>query len=810
MPKSGRRVWRILPWVAVVTVLIVAVAAGWMVSRVRASLPALDGEVEVAGLGAAVTLDRDAQGVVTVRGGDRVDVARGLGFAHGQDRFFQMDLMRRQPAGELSALIGEAPVELDERLRVHRFRHRARAVLASLRPFERRLAEVYAEGVNAGLASLGEKPFEYLVLRAEPEPWRPEDLILVLYAMYLDLNDSRAVRESYRGLVHDVLGAEILDFIDPLGTEWDAPLVGQPFLTPAIPGPGVMDLRRAAPPSRESAELEVTAIERAPEPLAGSNNWAVAGPRSAHDGAMLANDMHLGHSVPNIWYRAALVFPDTGARAGKRRVTGVTLPGTPFVVAGSNGDVAWGFTNTWGDWADLVILEPGPPTADGEETYLTPNGPMPFERHTELIAIKGGDDRTVEVLETIWGPVIDRDHRDRRRALAWIAHARRGATLALLDVERATGVEQAMEAANRVGAPPQNFVCADSSGRIGWTIMGPIPRRFGHDGRLPSSWASGERGWDGFLEPQGYPRRVDPEEGLLWTANARTVDGEEMAKIGVGTYRLGARQRQIRDALRRLERPDEAALLAVQLDDRALFLGRWRELLLAALAPAAIDADPRRAEVKRLVENWGGRASVDSVGYRLVRAFRVFLAEEVFEALTAEVREVAPEFRWDLFHRWEGALWRMVSERPAHLLPPEFDSWNERLLAAVDVMLEHFERIDPDLSAHTWGRRNTVTVRHPLSAFIPGSGRWLDMPSRPLPGDSFMPRYQQPAEGASERFVVSPGREEDGIFHMPTGQSGHPLSPFYRAGHDAWATGEATPFLPGPPAHTLRLVPPGT
>ena len=797
---GSRRLPRLLGGLLGLLLLGLAASGLWLYRQLEASLPQLDGVREIPGLEAPVHIERDGLGVPTIRGAQRLDVARALGFLHGQERFFQMDLMRRRAAGELAELLGEGALPFDRRNRVHRFRDRAVQLLETMPFGDRQILEAYAAGVNAGLRALRAHPFEYLLLAANPESWRPEDAILTVYAMYFELNDEAGRRESVRGLLHHILGAEMYEFLAPWGTEWDAPVVGQPFETPPVPAPEVLDLRRRPVALRPAARAD-----RAFEAAGGSNNWALAGRHTAHGGALLANDMHLGHAVPNIWYRASLVYPDPEEAPAELRVTGITLPGTPLVVVGSNGRVAWGFTNTYGDWEDLVVLEPTP---DGD-AYLTPEGPRKFEVYHETLRVKGGHRETLEVLETIWGPVIDRDYRGRRRALRWIAHDPRAVTLRILDFEAAANIEEAIEIANRVGAPPQNFLVVDSVGRIGWTVMGAIPRRFGHDGRLPSSWADGRRGWGGWLEPAEYPRILDPEEGRLWSANSRMVDGEKLAKIGHGGYILGARARQIRDALRALERATEADLLAIQLDDRAIFLERWRQLLLQVLTSEALAADPRRRELRRQVQEWGGRAAVDSTAYRLVRAFRHFLAEQVFDSLTAPCGEADERFDYGRINQREGPLWRLVTERPEHLLDPRFDTWNDQLLSAVDVTLDYFLEDGRPLAQKTWGDRNTTRIRHPLSAFLPGAGRWLDMPAVPLPGDSHMPRYQAPGEGASERMVVSPGREEQGIFHMPGGQSGHPLSPHYRDGHEAWVEGRPTPFLPGPTVHTLVLRPAG-
>jgi len=804
----------LLALAAILALVLVAAAAGglWLWLQIQGSLAQLEGTRVLAGLSSPVRVERDALGVPTVRGASRLDVARATGFLHAQDRFFQMDLLRRQGAGELSELIGPALLDTDRSIRRHRFRAVARRVIEASAAEDRALIEAYAEGVNAGVQALGAPPFEYLALRERPAPWRPEDSVLVILAMFIELHDEDGSRESALGVLRDTLPGPLFEFLAPRGTEWDAPLVGGAIEPPQVPGPEVIDLRRAVPVVAAAATGGAGDADRAGgiwegevEPcmtVLGSNNWAVAGSHTADGGALVANDMHLGIRVPNTWYRAVLVWPERG---GERRAAGVTLPGVPALVAGSNGAVAWGFTNSYGDWTDVVQIDI---EADDPDIYRTPGGPRRFEHAVETIRIHGRPDENLDVVSTIWGPVVGRDPRGRPRVLRWTAHDVAAVNLEMRRLETAGSLEAALEAAAKSGIPPQNFVCADAGGRIGWTIIGRIPRRRGFDGRLPGSWADGARRWDGWLGPEEYPLLVDPPLGRLWTANNRVVDGAMLAAIGDGGYDLGARAQQIRDDLLAIERALPEDMLRVQLDDRALFLARWRDLLLEVMTSEAIAAARRRAEARRFVEDWRGRAAVESVGFRIVRAFRYAVLGEVFATLTAPCRAADPGFdAGELTQQEEGPLWRLVSGRPPHFLAPPYRSWNELLLAMLDKALDNVTRDGAPLAQQTWGRRNTARIRHPLSLAVPRFGGFLDMPPDPLPGADLMPRVQGPDYGASLRFVVSPGREEQGIFHMPTGQSGHPLSPFYRAGHAAWVRGEPTPFLPGPTVHVLVLQP---
>ncbi len=785
--------------VVVVVVVLLGVASLWAYRKVTRSLPLLDGEVRLAGLAAEVSVDRDALGVPTIRAQNREDLARALGFLHAQDRFFQMDLMRRQAAGELAEVVGPAMVDADRSSRLHRFRWRARAALEALSPIERRILSVYTEGVNQGLAALAEKPFEYLLLGSEPSPWLEEDSFLVIYAMYFVLEDAGASSESSIGLLHDVLPPALAAFLSPRGGEWDAPIQGETFQTGAVPSTDDSVVPVSSPVGGSPEEVVI-------ETAAGSNNWAVAGWRSADGRAILANDMHLGLSVPNTWYRALFEWPAGDGCGDTHRMVGVTLAGVPSMVVGSNGHVAWGFTNSQGDWTDLVIVETDP---DNPNRYLTPEGFREFEVHTETISVSGGDPETLEVRSTQWGPVIDEDHLGRPRALRWIAHDLGGVNLRSLGLEHALTVAEAQNVANGSGMPPQNFVCVDEAGSIGWTIAGRMPRRVGFSGEVPMSWADGVCRWDGWLDPEEYPRIVNPDEGLIWTANARVVGGRMLELIGDGGYALGARAGQIRDGLREVKRPTETDMLALQLDDRALFLERWRVLLLKVLDEDAVAGHPRREELRRVVaENWTGRASIDSVGYRMVRAFRSYTFEAVYGWLTEPCAAADKEFNVYRLRQWEGPLWQLLAQRPQHLLGGGHSTWNKALLAVVDRTLDYFlDESDSSLDEKTWGARNTTAIRHPLSYGVPALSGLLDMPAEQLPGGSSMPRVQSSTFGASERLAVSPGREEDGYFHMPGGQSGHPLSPFYRAGHDAWSKGVETPMLPGPAETVLTLRP---
>jgi len=778
--------------------LLLVTAGGVLVAflTLDASLSQLDGDIPAASISAAGRIERDANGVPTLTAENRTDLAFATGFVHGQDRYFQLDLSRRQAAGELAEIIGPALLETDKRHRLHRFRSRASRVVAQMSTVETEIMKAYVAGVNAGLDGLGAKPFEYFILGTSPEPWVAEDTVLAAYAMYMVLNDERASEDVKRGLVHRVGGAEVYDWLYPLGTKWDAPIFGEARLTNTIPSAEQLNVRDL---SLSSTRLPATV--EAESPSLGSNNWAVSGALTQNGAAIVASDMHLGLRVPNVFYRAR--FVTTGE--DKLDVSGLTLPGAPIMVAGSNGHIAWGLTNSYGDWSDAVILKPG----SQPDTYLTPGGEMKIAEFREMIDIKGESSQEFVVRETVWGPVLDdHDYPDAEIAVRWIAYEANAITLRQLDLETTTTVFDAIKVATTLGLPPQNFVTGDKDGNIAWTIAGQIPIRSEYDSSIPADWSENE-GWTGWLGAEDYPRVVNPDSGRIWTANARVADGDETRKIANRGFDFGARAQQIRDDLFAKESFAPRDMLDIQFDDRAVFLTPWRELLLSVLDDEAIGENAQRSTYRYLAEDWIPRASAESVGYRLVRAFRAQVRQIVFDGLMRPVTS-AYDGDVDLFvsHQFEGPLWSLMEKRPLHLLPPEYESWQDLLLHAVDLNLAEFDaEYEDGLENRSWGERNTARISHPLSRAIPMLSRWLDMPREPLSGDSNMPKAQGRDWGASERFAVSPGDEANAYLHMPGGQSGHPLSDFYGAGHQDWVQGQASGFLPGAAIHTLTLTP---
>jgi penicillin amidase len=772
-------------------VVLAAALAAWL--TLRASLPVIDGRTVLPGLTAPVTIERDAAGVPTITGADRADLARALGYLHGQDRFFEMDLMRRAAAGELSALLGASLLPEDRRFRVHRFRDVAARVVARADASSLAVIQAYTAGVNAGLGSLRSRPFEYWLLGSRPEAWRDEDTILCVHAMFLQLQDFSGHGQLQRGLLRSALPEGLWRFLEADATDWEAAVDGSHVAAPVIPEAAEVDMRK-------QVGLPVEPPERLLRHLAlGSNNWAVAGSRTSNGAAIVANDMHLNFRVPIIWYRVRM--RQTGDAAFD--AVGVTLPGAPSIVAGSNGHIAWGFTNSYGQFSRVIRLVPSP---SDPNAYLAADGPHELRYVDEPIAVKGAATEHLKVALTPWGPVIGRDWQGRPYAFEWTAQDPDAINLDMMSLERTRSAADALRIAGQFGIPGQNLMVADSEGHIGWALAGRLPRRAAPDSDVPWLSTDAAVGFDGWLDAASQPHVLDPPDGLLWSANARVVGGNDAGLIGDDGMDRGARAAQIKADLHEARGPyTPLSSLSIQLDDRALFLERWRALMIEVVERVRTRGGHDQDEVHGVLARWSGHAAPSDSAYRLVNAFRLQVEARAFYMLTAPARRVSPDFEFEIPDSFEGPLWRLVRERPANLLSPNYADWDAFLEDALTAS-EHLPPGCASLASCTWGTVNALRVAHPLSSALPFLAGFLDMPTVSVPGGRHdMPRIQGPDYGASERFSVAPGHEQEGYFQMPGGQSGHPLSPFYRAGFKDWVQGTPTPLLPGPAAHSMML-----
>ena len=765
---AARSLGAILALVGLVAVVVVN--AAW--EGMRRSTPRTSGEVVLAGIAAEVRIARDAWGRPRIDAATFDDAAFALGFLHAQDRFFQMDLARRFAGGRLAELLGPPAVATDIESRAYEPTRIAAEVLGALPERHRRVLRTYAEGVNAGLADLGAPPPEYLLLAITPEPWTETDSLLVVLGMWRGLA-LVGTFERQRSALESIVPESVVRFLLPETTRFDAPVVGGTPHTPIpIPGPEVFDPRTWAAPHHKALLGGETRVP-------GSNGWAVAGSRTADGRAILANDMHLGLMVPTQWYWAELAWRDG---ADQRDAIGVTLPGVPAIVAGSNGHIAWGFTNVTGDVADWVIVEP----VEGDPSrYRTPEGDEPFIEGRETIRVRFAPDRIVDTQSTRWGRIRRTDTLTRPMALKWTGTEPDCIDLGLLDMLQARSVEEALDTAAAWNGPPQNVVVAAADGRIGWTIAGRFPVRSGIDGRRPASWAEPGVGWTGFVPTEAKARVIDPPQGFIATANARTVGADEAAIYG-HHFAPAFRQARIAEVLKESIGPiDEAATAALQNDTRLESMDFWRNLVIEAAGDDAELADAAEA-----ARDWNGHADLDSAGLPLIVGFRSRVLRAVFGSIDKAAQESSGErfsVRGWLGH--EESARRLVEERPAHWVPRGHDTWESALRDSLRAEV----REDP-AGVH---RAEPVVARilHPLSAVIGGALRRWDMPRDRIGGNWWAVRVMGPDFGASQRMAISPGHEDAGVVEIPCGPSGHPMHRWYRSTHRAWVEGRSVPAV---------------
>ncbi len=781
--------------IALLIIILLLIILAWIL--LRGSMPQYNGVVNLAKLTAPVVIERDSLGSATLHAQDRLYLLRALGYVHAQERFFEMDLMRRHAAGEMAEIFGSVAIPADRKARKFRMRTRALVLIEQLPIEQQQLLNAYSDGVNNGLNNLSIRPYADLLTRTHPVAWRNEDSLLVILAMFITLNESSLYRELALSTMHATLPEAAYQFLTASGGTWDAPLTGKAFDWPQPPTAKEINLQTLNP------NLPQSNVEQNNHNMPGSNSFAVSGALTG-GAALVANDMHLALRVPNIWLRTRLIYPKQNAPDTKHDVTGISLPGTPIMIVGSNRHIAWSFTNSYGDFSDWVRVQLDP---EDSTRYRSVSGWKSLKTYREVIHVRDAPNEALVVHETEWGPILATDHDETPLALVWTALQPDAINFRLTKLEQVETAGEAVTIVQNRGMPTQNIIVGDKDGNIVWTIAGRIPKRTGnYNPQLPSDWTIPNTGWNGWLNTTQYPLISNPTSHRLWTANARTVTGTAFDLLGDGGYDLGARAKQIRDNLFARNQFTPADMQSIQLDHRALFLTRWRQLFESVLNQSS--PTPSLTKMQQSLLDWDGLASTTSVAYLLVHTFRQQVVESLLDGFATVVRNRDPSFNLPRLNQTEHAIWTLIEQRPTHLLPPGYSNWKDFLHACAKQVPNKIQGRPEGINAHSWGEYNQARIHHPLSRALPKFiANWLNMPANALAGDKNMPRVQTPTFGASQRSVVAPGNEEQGYFDMPGGQSGHPLSPYYGSGHANWVTDKPTPFLPGPPEKRLELYP---
>ncbi|QGM46678.1 penicillin acylase family protein [Methylocystis heyeri] len=795
-PFWNRAAPRRLGWFLLAATALPVLSAGAVLGLLRLSLPDLDRGLDFVELSAPVEIAFDARATPHIHAANRDDAFAALGFVTAGDRLFQMDLLRRRAAGRLAEIFGEKTVASDRRSRVLGLEGVAREALARLPGPQRSTLASYAAGVNRAIAGMRAWPFEFYVLGYRPEPWRAEDSLLVLLGLEDLISDGEA-QERNATIMRRALPPKVVAFLTPEADCFNQRLAPR---DPEYCAEGAAPVEDLAPLFR-SRDKRVEGGAAARENRApASNAFAVSGKKTRDGRAILANDMHLALSVPNIWYRAELEY-------GGARLAGLTLPGLPLMLAGENAKVAWGLTNLRADVADLVVLSG---EANRTDEYRTPAGFRAYGARTETIQVRGASSEILTVEETLWGPVAPERLLGEKVALHSALLDPATTDLALLDMDAAPSVGEAAALFRRAGGPPLNVVLADDHGDVAWTVMGHLPLRVGTSGLFSESWADGTRGWRGYLSPDDLPRRVDPPSGFIVSTNQRMLGAAEFKAVIGHEYQGGFRAWRAAEELSRADYVSEKDLLALQLDTTSSYYAYYRDLALKALAGETSDAaDDEIASIRRYIEAWDGRAETESLGLPLLEEFRVELRQSVLAPVVARCRETDPDFslEWSLL---DDPVRRIIETGRPELIPEaDYVDWGSFLRAA---LLRSARRLKAqqggaDLDRLTWGRVNRVAMGHVLSPIAPFLNLLLDMSPQPLPGCGFCLRVSEDTHAANARMIVAPGHEGDAIMQFAGGQSGQPGSAHYGDEQDDWLFGRPTPFMSQEARHKAILRP---
>lgn len=786
---------------ALLLLILLTLGGGWLL--LRSSLPDSRGEIAVPGLGAPVEIERDADGLVIIRAASEADGYFGLGFAHAQDRLFQMEMMRRFGAGRLSEVVGAATAALDRTMRVLGLYRLAEANFDLLLPEVRSAIEAYAAGVNAFLEKRGGLlPPEFLLLRHEPEPWRPADSLVWGRLMALQLSGNWR-EEALRHRLAERLTTAQLEALWPSAPE-EVPADGR---------------GGAALSSEEAAMLAGLPLPELPpspllaRPRGASNNWVAAGSRTESGAPLLAADLHLGLQIPIQWYLARIETPD-------HLILGATAPGVPFHIVGQTRDVAWGLTTTHSDTQDLFVEKLA--GAD-DAAYETPAGPQPFAIRREAIRIRDAPPIELLVRESVHGPIVSDigyaaplAGRDRVVALAWTGLRADDLTAqALYRMNRAGSVAEFREALRDFHSPQQNIVFADRTGSIAFMAPGRVPIRKDTiaASQMPVPGWTGAYEWAGFIPFEELPQSVDPPLGWLGSANNRIV-GPDYPHLIAARWPDENRMRRIGELLDGLEPLDIDRMAAMQMDVLSVAARELVPRLLADLAtarPALAGAELAAAD---LLGRWDFRMDRDRPEPLIYAAWLAALNEVLLgEPLGPLYGEYVP---WNLER-----VGTLLAEGPPGWCDdpatPDMESCAARVAAAFATAIAGLIAAHGDEPpAWRWAAAHRARFPHAVLGRIPLLGDLFQPELATDGGNDTLNRGayrldEAPAlfphvHGAGLRAVFDLAEPDASRFVIAGGQSGNPLSRHFADLIPRWRDGGFVTIV-GEGGRVLTLTP---
>jgi penicillin amidase len=759
-------------------------------------LPTIEGRLGVEGIASPVKIGRDQYGISYIHAENAEDVWYGLGFCHGQDRAFQIESSVRVARGTFAEVAGSAALPIDRLSRRIGFYRSAQEQLDVISSDVRCMLETYARGVNSGIRKgCRNLPHEFALLGMKPTELTAVDILgiikLFCYAMAFNW-DCEIMR--YKVLTQD--GPEALKALDHSYPEYKTTIPP----CSSIAGDAINWL---------AADL---ALFSSTVGMSGScNNWTIASSRTATGRPILANDLHIGPSIPTPWYLCKVSTPEFSA-------VGASFPGAPAVVLGHNGVCAWGMTAGMSDVVDLFVEKIGP---DGK-SVCQGDSFLPCEVRKETIRVKGAAPVEEEILITPRGPIISPALQGVDVAFSMSAvWLKKMPIVGLLDVHKMKSFESIQQTFEH-WALPIHMVYADSAGNIGWELVGRVPKRKKGSGTLPQAGWDPEAGWEeDFVPVRQMPRQANPEAGFFATGNNKPLFGFKNDPFIAVDWVDGYRATRITEMLSQRTDWDNASVMQLHQD---LYTIPWREIKDIVLYVPAVTEQTKQAIV--LLSRWDGVTSADSVA---TSVYEFFMNEMLWRVSRAKAPRAAKWIMGEgvdplLPHtfvpmRRASHLVRLIREQPEGWF---VRSWKEEMADALSVSVDRLKKKygnSPERWA--WGRVRPLTMTHQFGGKFP-LNKIFNVGPFPWGGDthtiaqSYVDQLEpdaNPGVVVTLRAVIDVGNWDENSFVLGGGQSGNPYSPHYADMLELLKQGKGTPIAWSPEKEkevirtTLELVP---
>jgi penicillin amidase len=813
--KAPRKLARALGYVPAAPVAILIVFTLWAWWRVRAALPQLDGTVQIQGLSAPVQVLRDARGVPHLRAQSIEDAYFAQGYVTAQDRLWQVDLSRRLANGELSEVFGARTLEHDIENRKLGFRVAAERGAAELPPDFQRLISVYTRGINAFITSHRDRlPIEFTMLRYNPRPWREADSLSVALNMAKMLSTSwqgDLLRERVRAQLSPELYADLFPQDSPLEHPVAEPVAGPArAVAPEAASNAPPALLHSALPVQDESDPELDPVLGA---LAGagdgttfalgSNNWVVSGAHTESGKPLLANDPHIAHSLPSVWYMMQMEAPGLD-------VSGVTLPGAPSVIIGHNQRIAWGMTNTGPDVQDLYVEKFNPSNPD---QYLHNGQWVQADVRHETIKVRDAKDYQLTVRVTRHGPIIA-DQGGRSLALCWTALQPHALQFPFLALNQAHDWQGFRDAIRHFTGPEQNMVYADVEGNVGYYAPAWVPVRRRGDGSVPAPGDSDAYDWTGYIPFEDLPHGYNPPTGLIATANSRVIPANypyfftdawappfrtarifQLLQSGTPGRSCGTMDSPNSNDSAEPAHSQKAAcfnvsdMLRIDMDIHPLDEAWLAQALIRAAQVRAPDRDDARQAIE-ILRHWNGEATVDSPAPLICNSTFAALRERLLRPKLGT--QLAKE-NWSLS---EVFIEDVIDHQLTRWLPPTDTDFNVTLMSGLDDGLRRIEARLPGsgVASWRWGDTIPLTFHHPLDS-LPIIGHRFDVGPYPQFGTANSVKATTPGAGPSMRMVVDLANLDNSVQNLTLGESGEITSPYDSDQFQAWYNGSSFPML---------------